>query len=91
MLQGRNATFRVDELELALDIMARQPTDLPLPHPVHGLIAVDRSAYRTERAEFGLPALLDSAVVLSMMLLRYCAGRETALPYRTEICPSGLQ
>jgi len=56
----------VDELELALDIMARQPTDLPLPHPVHRLIAVDRSACRAERAQslFGVHALLDIAVVL---------------------------
>jgi hypothetical protein len=56
----------VDELELVLDIMARQPTDLPLPHPVYRLIAVDRSACRAERAEslFGVHALLDIAVVL---------------------------
>ena len=56
----------VGELDLPLDVVSRQPSNLPLPYHMYRLAASNRPPRRAESAEplLGIHTFLDRPVVL---------------------------
>ena len=56
----------IDELDLTANIVASNPSNLPLSHHVHHFITLDRASCCCESSEslLGVDSLFDEAVIL---------------------------
>ncbi len=76
----------VDELNLTSNISSAHPPNLPFPHHVHRLIALDRSLRRLEFSEplLGVHPAFDRSVVLFENVVQVVYG---SVPATAAKCP----